>query len=93
MRQHLQQAFRTDAEVRGRVPPQRAARLGFLRLVAGTQVKVLEGPSDFYYEEIRGAQFCLCPRGFATWSRRLVDAILIGFARAPRTAASTHTSC
>lgn len=29
-----------------------------------------------YFSELNNARFCLCPRGYATWSPRLVDAIL-----------------
>ena len=41
-------------------------------------VKVYEGGSDRYVEEVLSSKFCLCPRGFAPWSRRLFDAVQLG---------------
>ena len=38
-------------------------------------VKVYEGGSDRYVEEVLSSKFCLCPRGFVSWSRRLFDAV------------------
>jgi hypothetical protein len=37
-----------------------------------------EGASDNYPEEIRRSTFCICPRGFAAWSQRLYDSIMLG---------------
>eukprot|EP00938_MAST-03A_sp_MAST-3A-sp1_P002503 g2503.t1 len=41
-------------------------------------IKVYEGGSDRYVEEVLSSKFCLCPRGFAPWSRRLFDAVQLG---------------
>jgi probable glucuronoxylan glucuronosyltransferase IRX7 len=41
-------------------------------------VKVYEGGSEHYVEEVLSSKFCLCPRGFAPWSRRLFDAVQLG---------------
>lgn len=43
-----------------------------------SEVMVFEGPSDSYIQEVKGSTFCLCPRGYAPWSRRFFDAILLG---------------
>jgi hypothetical protein len=37
-----------------------------------------EGSSESYIDEVKNSIFCLCPRGFASWSRRLFDAIMLG---------------
>lgn len=37
-----------------------------------------EGSSESYVHEVQRSVFCLCPRGFATWSRRLFDSIMLG---------------
>jgi hypothetical protein len=42
------------------------------------QVKFFVGGSDSYIDEVKDSVFCLCPRGFAPWSRRLYDSILLG---------------
>jgi hypothetical protein len=39
---------------------------------------ILEGADGDYFDEVQSALFCLCPRGFASWSRRLFDAIAVG---------------
>ena len=42
------------------------------------EVKFFVGGSDTYIQEVKESIFCLCPRGFAPWSRRLYDSILLG---------------
>lgn len=37
-----------------------------------------EGSSPSYVEEVSQSIFCLCPRGFAAWSRRLFDSVMLG---------------
>lgn len=37
-----------------------------------------QGSHGDYVKEVRQSLFCLCPRGFASWSRRLFDAIQLG---------------
>lgn len=37
-----------------------------------------EGGSSNYVQEVRQSVFCLCPRGFAPWSQRLYDSIMLG---------------
>eukprot|EP01006_Ploeotia_vitrea_P041536 TRINITY_DN66546_c11_g2_i2.p1 TRINITY_DN66546_c11_g2~~TRINITY_DN66546_c11_g2_i2.p1 ORF type:complete len:484 (-),score=264.11 TRINITY_DN66546_c11_g2_i2:104-1507(-) len=37
-----------------------------------------EGSSPKYVEEVRRSVFCLCPRGFAAWSQRLFDSVMLG---------------
>eukprot|EP00939_MAST-03C_sp_MAST-3C-sp1_P000034 g34.t1 len=39
---------------------------------------VREGPSTDYIQEVLDSTFCLCPRGFAPWSKRLFDAVVLG---------------
>lgn len=45
-----------------------------------TNFYMMEGPATSQYvyaRELRAADFCLCPRGYAGWSPRLVDALLM----------------
>jgi hypothetical protein len=37
-----------------------------------------QGSHGDYVKEVRQSLFCLCPRGFASWSRRLFDSIQLG---------------
>lgn len=37
-----------------------------------------EGSSQSYVQELKSSTFCLCPRGYASWSRRLFDSIMLG---------------
>jgi hypothetical protein len=37
-----------------------------------------QGSSQSYISELEKSLFCLCPRGYASWSRRLFDAIMLG---------------
>lgn len=39
---------------------------------------IFSGESDSYIEEVKHSVFCLCPRGYAVWSRRLFDASMLG---------------
>jgi putative beta-1,4-xylosyltransferase IRX10 len=41
-------------------------------------MKIYEGPSKNYLEEVKSSLFCLCPRGFAPWSRRFFDSVALG---------------
>tara|TARA_A100001015_G_scaffold119590_1_gene132601 strand:- start:345 stop:1019 length:675 start_codon:yes stop_codon:yes gene_type:complete len=41
-------------------------------------MKIYEGPSKNYLQEVRDSLFCLCPRGFAPWSRRFFDSVALG---------------
>lgn len=41
-------------------------------------MKIYEGPSKDYLQEVRDSIFCLCPRGFAPWSRRFFDSVALG---------------
>lgn len=46
-----------------------------------SRIKVLEGHArskSEYFRELGNATFCLCPRGYATWSPRLVHSIIAG---------------
>jgi putative beta-1,4-xylosyltransferase IRX10 len=41
-------------------------------------MQIFEGPSKNYLEEVKNSVFCLCPRGFAPWSRRFFDSVALG---------------
>eukprot|EP00742_Colponemidia_sp_Colp-10_P007053 GILJ01007570.1.p1 GENE.GILJ01007570.1~~GILJ01007570.1.p1 ORF type:complete len:479 (+),score=58.75 GILJ01007570.1:104-1438(+) len=41
-------------------------------------VKIFEGKSKNYVKEVEESFFCLCPRGFAPWSRRFFDSVMLG---------------
>jgi hypothetical protein len=39
---------------------------------------IQEGSSQDYVKELERSVFCLCPTGYATWSRRLFDSVMMG---------------
>jgi hypothetical protein len=50
----------------------------FALLHGDPRFRVEAGASPEYRSEVRSSVFCLCPRGFAPWSRRLFDAAMLG---------------
>lgn len=43
-----------------------------------TDFSINDGSTPTYHVELLRAKFCLCPLGFATWSGRMFDVIMMG---------------